>query len=283
MTVAVDDPLIAGMTITRTLPLHESSRRLRGLCPECPRMYGVAVMGDVTRRRWWPLMEALTTDRLTTMVDAAVAETASRAAAARHIAGALTHVVVGRVLPLLMLEGRAWDVGLENLWVHVDSDGSIDWVGVVDPTLRALPDDPFFTGPTARPRTTAADGIIALPGEAALATWTAHRAHRALEPLFGALGEAGAGAITPEAMWQIVGSAVVGAATLVPVMAGSGELTSMRRAQAVLDALAGFGLPVRGGRPGAIRTRRGFEYLACANKSDHRSAGSRWSVAGSPG
>ena len=48
------------------------------------------------------------------------------------------------MIPLLVLEGRAWDTGLENLWVHVDSEGAIDWVGVVDPTLRALPDDPYF-------------------------------------------------------------------------------------------------------------------------------------------
>jgi hypothetical protein len=47
-------------------------------------------------------------------------------------------------------------------------------------------------------------------------------------------------------MWHIVGGAVVGAATQVPLLAGSSELTSMRRAQSVLDALAGFGLPVRG-------------------------------------
>ncbi len=64
MTVLVDDPLIASMAIRRPLPLHESSRRLRELCPECPRVYGVAVMGDLSRRRWWPLAEALTTDRL---------------------------------------------------------------------------------------------------------------------------------------------------------------------------------------------------------------------------
>ena len=64
MTVVVDDPLIARMAIERTLPLHESSRRLRELYPECPRVYGVAVMGDLSRRRWWPLTEALTTDRL---------------------------------------------------------------------------------------------------------------------------------------------------------------------------------------------------------------------------
>ena len=56
MTVVVDDPLIAGMAIDRMLPLHESSRRLRELYPECPRVYGVAVMADVSRRRWWPLI-----------------------------------------------------------------------------------------------------------------------------------------------------------------------------------------------------------------------------------
>jgi hypothetical protein len=47
-------------------------------------------------------------------------------------------------------------------------------------------------------------------------------------------------------MWHIVGGAVVSAATQVPLLAGSSELTSMRRAQAVLDALVGFGAPVRG-------------------------------------
>jgi hypothetical protein len=46
------------MTIRQTLPLHESSGRLRALYPECPRVYGVAVMGDLSRRRWWPLAEA---------------------------------------------------------------------------------------------------------------------------------------------------------------------------------------------------------------------------------
>ena len=145
MTVVVDDPLIAGMAIARTLPLHESSRRLRELYPECPRVYGVAVMADLTRRRWWPLTEALTTDRLRDDVrDRRAARWTAAVAAAQQLAATLAHVVIGRVIPLLVLEGRAWDTGLENLWVHVDSEGAIDWVGVVDPTLRALPDDPFF-------------------------------------------------------------------------------------------------------------------------------------------
>lgn len=247
MTLVVDDPLISRMAISRTLPLHESSRRLRELYPECPRVYGVAVMSDLTRRRWWPLTDVLGTERLRDMFDAAAAETESRTAVALQLAATLSHVVIGRVIPLLVLEGRAWDTGLENLWVHVDSEGAIDWVGVVDPTLRVLPEDPYFGGRDGlRLRHPARDRIVALPNEAALTTWVAHRSHRALEPLFDKLLEVCDGAMSVAAMWHAVGAAVVSAATQMPLLAGSSELTSMRRGQAVLDALVGFGAPVRG-------------------------------------
>jgi hypothetical protein len=240
MTVLIEDPLISSMAIRRTLPLHESSRRLRALYPECPRVYGVAVMGDLSRRRWWPLAEAVSADRLQAMFDIAAEETDNRAAVAQQLAATLAHVVVGRVVPLVVLEGRAWDTGLENLWVHVDSEGAIDWVGVVDPKLRALPDDPALDDRRSAP------GIVALPSEAALTTWVAHRSHRALEPLFARLYDVCGGATSVASMWHIVGAAVVSAATQVPMLAGSSELTSMRRAQAVLDALVGFDVPVRG-------------------------------------
>lgn len=241
MTVVVDDPLIASMAIRRPLPLHESSQRLRELYPECPRFYGVAVMGDLSRRRWWPLAEALTTERLKTMFDLAAQETDSPAAVTQQLAATLAHVVIGRVIPLVVLEARAWDTGLENLWVHVDSEGAVDWVGVVDPTLRGLPDDRAV-----RVGNPVQEGIVALPSEAALTTWIAHRSHRALEPLFTKLVDVSAGAMSIAAMWHVVGTAVVSAATQVPLLAGSSELTSMRRGQAVLDAFVGFGLPVRG-------------------------------------
>jgi hypothetical protein len=293
MTVVIDDPLIAGMAIARTLPLHESSRRLRQLYPECPRVYGVAVMSDLTRRRWWPLHEVLTTERLGEMFRIGAGEMGSPVAAAQQLAATMANVVIGRVIPLIVLEGRAWDTGLENLWVHVDSEGAIDWVGVVDPTLRALPDDPFFRareereskgareereskgareeresqgareererkgareeqeGRRGRADVGAAcfarDGMVRLPSEAALTTWVAHRSHRALEPLFASIDDVSGGAISQASMWHIVGAAVVGAATHVPLLARSSEVTSMRRAQAVLDSLVGFGLPVRGG------------------------------------
>ncbi|KQY09033.1 iron reductase [Mycobacterium sp. Root135] len=248
MTVVVDDPLIARMVIDRPLPLHESSQRLRALYPESPRVYGVAVMRDLSRRRWWPLTDALSTDRLREMYDAAAAETDNTVAVAHQLAATLAHVVIGRVVPLLALEGRAWDTGLENLWVHVDSEGAIDWVGVVDPTLRALPDDAHFRGGAHA----AVDRIVALPNEAALTTWVAHRSHRTLEPLFARLAEVSDGAMSMAAMWHVVGTAVVSAATQVPLLAGTSELTSMRRGQAVLDALVGFGAPVRGVRRACV-------------------------------
>ena len=242
MTAVMEDPLIAGMTIRRLLPLHESSRRLRDLCPECPRVYGVAVMSDVSRRRWWPLQAALTTDRLERMSASAAEELGNPAAATHQLAAVLAHAVLGRVVALVVLEGRAWDTGLENLWVHVDSEGTIDWLGVVDPTLRVLPDDPCRNAQ-------GAEGTVELPGEAALTTWIAHRCHRSLTPLFSRLSRAGGGAVSVASMWHTVGSAVVVTATRVPMLAGAGESVGMRRDQAVLDALAGFGLPVRGQFP----------------------------------
>lgn len=246
MAVLVDDPLIARMVISRPVALHESSRRLRALYPECPRVYGVAVMSDVSRRRWWPLTDMLATDRLQAMFDAAAADTDNCVAVTTQLAATLAHVVIGRVVPLLVLEGRAWDTGLENLWVHVDSEGAIDWVGVIDPTLRALADDGYFGHTGLRRHHPVRDRMVALPHEAALTTWIAHRTHRSLEPLFDRLLHVSRGAMSVAAMWHVVGTAVVSAATQIPLLAGSSELTSMRRSQAVLDALVGFGAPVRG-------------------------------------
>jgi hypothetical protein len=230
----IDDSLIAAMTISDLLPLHESSRRLRELNPVSPRVYGVAVMADVGRRRWWPLASALTTDRMRMMFDSA-AHDVDRRCAASQLAATLAYTVVGRVVALVILEGRAWDPGLENLWVHSDSEGAIDWAGVVDPTLRVLPTDPA-----------SGDAVVQLPSEAALATWTAHRCHRTLQPLFAQLYAVSRGALPVSAMWATVGAVVVTTATQVPLLAGSCEAIGMRRGQAMLDALVSFGLPVRG-------------------------------------
>lgn len=242
MTTVNDDPLIAAMSIERVLPLHESSRRLRELYPQCPRVYGVAVLSDVSIRRWWPLESAVRTDRLQAMFDSAAVDM-DRRSAARQLAATLVHTVIGRVVALVVLEARAWDTGLENLWVHVDSDGVIDWAGVVDPTVRVLPED--YAG----------EGAVLLPSEAALTTWVAHRCHRTLESLFAKLHVVSGGAMPVAAMWQLVGSMVVATATQVPQLAGTDELAAMRRGQAVLDALVRFGLPVRGQSVARLRRR----------------------------
>ena len=245
MATLIDDPLIAAMAIDRMLPLHESSRRLRELYPQCPRVYGVAVLADVSVRRWWPLQLALGTDRLQAMLDPAALDMDQRSAA-RQLAATLIDTVIGRVVALVVLEARAWDTGLENLWVHVDSDGVIDWAGVVDPTVRVLPDDPYFADDGNDCVRRLHNGIVQLPSEAALTTWVAHRCHRTLEPLLAKLHAVSGGAIPVAAMWHIVGSMVVAAATQVPQLAGADELAAMRRGQAILDALVSFGLPVRG-------------------------------------
>src|SRR5258708_35633458 len=114
MTVVMDDPLIAGMAISRTLPLHESSRRLRELYPECPRVYGVAVMGDLSRRRWWPLAEAGTSDRLRAVFDLAAEETQSPAAVAQQLGATAAHVLLGRGGRLPGPGGRAWGTRADN-------------------------------------------------------------------------------------------------------------------------------------------------------------------------
>src|SRR5258705_3199437 len=115
MTVVTDDPLIAGMAIRRTLPLHESSRRLRELYPECPRVYGVAVMGDLSRRRWWPLAEAVTTDRLPAMFDIPAQGTHNPPGVAQPLAATPAHLVIGPAVPLLGVLRRAWETRLEDL------------------------------------------------------------------------------------------------------------------------------------------------------------------------
>ena len=185
----------------------------------------------------------------------------SRTAAAQQLAATLTHAVIGRVVALVVLEGRAWDAGLENLWVHVDSAGAIDWLGVVDPTLRVLPDDPCLIAQGA------AEGVVGLPSEAALATWIAHRCYRSMGPLFTRLHDVSGGAVSIASMWHTVGTAIVVAATQVPMLAGSNEIVGMRRGQAVLDALVGFGLPVRGQRTMSTSSTRGRHPLRL-NRTD---------------
>ncbi|MCV7382657.1 iron reductase [Mycolicibacter longobardus] len=261
MTSTGEDPLIARMVIRRRHALHESCHRLRQLHPQCPRTYGVAILADVSKRRWFPLDSVFTVDRLRVRLDE-TAELTDRRAAGNVLAARLVHEVLGRLLPLVLLEGRAWDAGLENLWVHFDGENDIDWVAVVDPTVRVLPDDPWISKKGGRGDV---DTMVVLPNESALTTWVAHRCHRTLAPLFVWLHKASEGAVSILSMWQLVGSAVVVAASQLPRRPEIDEARSFRRSQAVLDAMVGFGLPVRGL---AVPAR-----LATTSKASSRSGG----------
>ncbi len=102
-----EDPLISAMTIERVLPLHESSRRLRELYPQCPRVYGVAVLGGA------PLVApVIGTEHRPDEVDVRRSRDRHRLPKRRkQLAATLVHTVIGGVVALVVLEAKAWDTG----------------------------------------------------------------------------------------------------------------------------------------------------------------------------
>ncbi|UGT44456.1 hypothetical protein LTV02_14135 [Nocardia yamanashiensis] len=207
--------------------------RLRALQPEHPRVYAVAAMSEQGKRRWWRLADGVREGRIELMYRRHAAEMSNADIAAEVVATALIHAVVGRVLAMVVSEGRAWDPGLENLWLHTDNDGGIDWAGLADTTIRVIDGD-LLTGEP---------GVVALPCEAALYVWLAARCEPALVLIQEALGRcAGLGA---RRFWSLVAESVVGAATYVPALANTSSAQGAKRGQDMLAALADRGLPVR--------------------------------------
>ncbi|MET9487313.1 hypothetical protein [Nocardia sp. NPDC006630] len=210
-----------------------ASARLRGLQPEHPRVYAVAVMAEQGKRRWWRLADGIREGRIELMYRRHVAEMAHAEIAAEVVATALIHAVVGRVMAMLVSEGRAWDPGLENLWIHTDNDGGIDWAGLVDTTIRVVDGDRLIGQP----------GVVALPCEQALYIWLAHRCEPGLALVQEAMARcAGLGV---RRFWSLVAESIVGAATYVPALAGTSSSEGAQRGQAMLAALEDRGLPVR--------------------------------------
>ena len=241
MTAVVDDPLIAGMVIAGCCHCTSRAAGCGALPGVPPRLrsrgdvgrvktalvavggaYHRAAAGDVRRRRRGD------------------GQPGGRRPAARGHAGPRRHRPGGA---LVVLEGRAWDTGLENLWVHVDSEGAIDWVGVVDPTLRALPETVLHGRADAAPPRPGRNGRAAQRGGAC-------DLGRAPEPPRArTVVRQTARGQRRRLAWRRCGTRRFRrrrAATQVPLLAGSSEVVGMRRGQAVLDALVGFGLPVRG-------------------------------------
>ncbi|MFI2215324.1 hypothetical protein ACH47B_00415 [Rhodococcus sp. NPDC019627] len=225
-------------TVTSTLSapataLDASCARLRSLNPDYPRMYAVASMADEGKRRWWSLADDLDGDRVPRMWARSLEDVPYPDVAAMQVATSLIHAVVGRVTALVVLEGRAWDPGLENLWIHMDSDGGIDWAGLADDTMRVLPDDPWA----------GTRGTVTVPCERALLVWTVHRCLTSLHAIFDAIARCTP--IDASRFWGLVGEAVLGTSTYVPILAGEGESAAQRRGQGILDAFVAAGAPVR--------------------------------------
>ncbi len=207
--------------------------RLRALQPEHPRVYAVAAMSDHGKRRWWRLSDGLREGRIELMYRRHVAEMVNADIAAEVVATALIHAVIGRVAALLVAEGRAWDPGLENLWVHTDNDGGIDWAGLSDTTIRVVEGDPLEGQP----------GVVALPCERALQVWLAHRCAGALTLVQGVLWRCAG--LSPRRFWALVAETIVGAATYVPDLAGTSSQRGAERGQVLLVEMQERGLPVR--------------------------------------
>jgi hypothetical protein len=131
------------------------------------------------------------------------------------------------------------------LWIHMDSDGGIDWAGVASPILRVLPEDPAAGDP----------GTVTLPCEQALLVWTAHRCLTSLGSVYRAISERAP--LDARVFWALVGDAILGASTYVPILAGTGPSAGTRRGQLLLDAMVAAGAPVRSrvGVPGRQRLR----------------------------
>ena len=226
-------------------PLAQSCARLRSLNPDYPRMYAVATMANEGKRRWWQLAAGLEDGRIDQMITRSLEDLKVPEAAAIQVATALIHAVVGRVAALLVLEARAWDPGVDNLWIHMDSDGGIDWAGVSSPLLRVVGGDSLDS----------ALGTVSLPCEEALLVWTAHRCITSLEAILRSISDRAP--LDARTFWSLVGDSVLGASTYIPVLAATQGSDSARRGQALLDAFVAAGAPVRS-RPlnfGRLRLR----------------------------
>ncbi|MFC9894952.1 hypothetical protein ACFVMC_14795 [Nocardia sp. NPDC127579] len=225
--------MLEPMTIRSQQQFDRACTRLRALQPEHPRVYAVADMGVQGKRRWWKLSDGLGEGRIELMYRRHAAEMVNPEIAAEVVATALIHAVVGRVAALLVAEGRAWDPGLENLWIHHDNDGGIDWAGLTDITIRVLDGDPVAGAP----------GVVTFPCEQAMFVWLAHRCASSLTSIQRTLARCtGLGA---RRFWALVGESIVGASTYVPELARTSPEAAARRGQGLLLALEERGLPVR--------------------------------------
>ncbi|MFD6396167.1 hypothetical protein [Nocardia sp. NPDC060249] len=217
-------------TSRTTAAFDRACARLQSLQPEHPRVYAVAAMSGQGKRRWWHVPNGLSEGRVELMYRRHAAEMINDDIAAEVVATALIHAVAGRVTALFVMDAQAWDPGRDNLWIHHDNDGGIDWAGLTDTTIRVVDCDPE-------------PGAVAFPCEAAMAVWLAQRCASSLIPLQSVLTRCSG--LPARRFWTLVGESIIGAATYVPDLARADVSAGARRGQLLLGAFEERGLPVR--------------------------------------
>ncbi|MGQ4601176.1 hypothetical protein [Nocardia sp. R6R-6] len=216
-----------------TVAFGRAGARLRTLQPEHPQVYAVAAMAEQGKRRWWRLSDGVREGRVELMYRRHAAEMISADIAAEVVATALIHAIVGRVVALLVTQERAWDPGLENLWMHTDNDGGIDWAGLSDTTIRVIDGDPFA----------GEAGVVVLPCAEAMYVWLAHRCASALTVV--QEGMVRCSGLSRRRFWSLVVESIAGTSAYVPDLARTDSVVGAQRGRRLLAAMAERGLPVR--------------------------------------
>ncbi|OZM76278.1 hypothetical protein [Pseudonocardia sp. MH-G8] len=225
--------------------LAATVERLRGLRPAYPDTYAVRI-GVPPEPGWRSLPEAAE-DVAHWCARAREQDNPGRLAsvAATSVAGTLVHAVLGRVSAAILLERRAWDVRPGRLWVHPDTGQ----VAVRDASLLVLPDDAAAGDP----------GVEVVADTAALLDRVAGAAVATLGPLLDAVRAATRYGLVP--LWNGVADAARGAATYVPLYAGTDREASAELGAALVDALTAHGARIRH-RGGTESVQRGADTFA---------------------
>lgn len=221
-------------TMTSAHVFADTVATLGGLRPEYPKFFSMADLKQQSRRRWVRMGAMTRTYKLENMRRLAMIDCDDRTYATFQVADCFSHAIFGRVVASFASTGRVWDTGTENMSVRTDIEGSLDWAGVLDTTMRMLPGDEFA----------GAVNTVEFPSEEAIAQWIAHRSARTITPIFDALVHDTN--IDCDALWASVGECILGVSAMVPAFMGSGEEQSHRRGQLVMGALNSSGLAVRG-------------------------------------
>lgn len=228
-----------GDAVTGNSPVQRLGRRLQALTPDHPQRYAVTDLSAESDRdpEWLPIAGVVPA----MLSHAGEHLSLSPAVAGARMAGTLGYAVAGRLAVALAVTGQAFDVGPDSLMVRLDGDGLIERIGVRSPVLAVSAADPSI-GPGPHPITRFADF-------GAVIAWSAARAWTTLGPLIDELHETLRYGRVP--MWNLVGDAVLGPATIAPRLAGRDQRTGRATGSALLDALVEQGAPIR--RRGTLR------------------------------